>query len=76
MNKDRPESYEEGVLRQEIERLAPRLRILQVGNLFGRGLDAIVEDACGQFLWSVYCRTNGPPMAPSSRARRNQQSLF
>jgi hypothetical protein len=43
-------------LRTEISRRAPHLTIDHVGQLSGKGLDAIVSDDAGQYLWSVYAR--------------------
>lgn len=77
-------------LRAEIEREAPHLKILQIGELFGRGLDAIVENRWGQCLWSVYARfpdelpgrnLSGAGAVPLTKAagasrRHGQKSLF
>ena len=68
-------------LRQEIARRAPRLKIVQIGLLFGKNEpDAIVEDARGQYLWSVWNRYCNPPPRnpelPVSLAMPGQKSLF
>lgn len=44
----------ESELRKEIARRAPDVRILRIGPLFNRSIDAIVENKWGQHLWSAY----------------------
>jgi hypothetical protein len=69
----------ESELRAEIKRRAPHLEIIQAGSLFSRGLDAIVQDPRGQYLWSVYSRELNPqPIAevPASPPLPGQKSLF
>ena len=45
-------------LRREIATPAPELKIVQVGDLFAHGMDAIIEtpDGSGQCLWSVWLK--------------------
>ena len=78
-------------LTAEIQREAPHLRIVQVGELFGHGMDAIVQNRWGQCLWSVYQKypdelpgrnLSGPGAVPLTReagaatSRSGQKSLF
>jgi hypothetical protein len=64
-------------LREEIGRRAPHLRIVQAGALFTSGLDAIVEDRKGQYLWSVYARELDPqPPAAAAEPLPGQRNLF